>query len=314
MLYYHQPIPQQAPMPAYYVHPAPETQSSFYSGDCYNAPAPANCHFQVQECSQVLNPIDLNCASPLDGHYSYSGYAQIDQSTPQHWTLVDNPARNSENMVPTFPTPSELLVELSNKSKHAQYGETDYHYQPAESSWDASEIDTKPLQDDGHPGFPPAEHAVYSHNVKVESPGLSTEKVPRRRTLLHQNTQDFGVMSTDPETISSHDKKRHYLECLEKYVLYLLELIGPPAPAFRRVQPGPYRGLSSPSIRTLLVHMEDINRKLNLKTIAEEQRFLALRDEVMSMEATLQDRDSKSWSQELQTHTRSASHDLEICS
>src|ERR1700722_738194 len=52
------------------------------------------------------------------------------------------------------------------------------------------------------------------------------------------------------DTISSHDKKRHYLECLEAYVVFLheqLTLVGAEPLPLERVSS--YRGLSSRSIR-----------------------------------------------------------------
>ena len=52
------------------------------------------------------------------------------------------------------------------------------------------------------------------------------------------------------ETISSHEKKRHYLECLEHYVLYLhqqLKLVGAEPVPLERVQQ--YRSLSNRSMR-----------------------------------------------------------------
>ena len=52
------------------------------------------------------------------------------------------------------------------------------------------------------------------------------------------------------DTITSHDKKRHYLECIEQYVLWLHEqirLVGTDAVQFERVPE--YRGLTSRSIR-----------------------------------------------------------------
>lgn len=55
------------------------------------------------------------------------------------------------------------------------------------------------------------------------------------------------------DTISSHEKKRHYLECLEHYVVYLhdqLKLIGAQPVALERVPN--YRGLSSRSIRVCI--------------------------------------------------------------
>jgi hypothetical protein len=61
----------------------------------------------------------------------------------------------------------------------------------------------------------------------------------------------------DSDTISSHDKKRYYLECLEQYITYLheqLRLVGHEPVALERVST--YRGLTSRSIRVFLVIVE----------------------------------------------------------
>jgi hypothetical protein len=96
------------------------------------------------------------------------------------------------------------------------------------------------------------------------------------------------------DTISSHDKKRLYLESLEQYVMYLhdqLRIVGTEPVTLERVST--YRGLSSRSIRvnvhmvvrnlttaadiylafpqTLLVHMESEVRKMHTQTITDEQ-------------------------------------------
>lgn len=94
--------------------------------------------------------------------------------------------------------------------------------------------------------------------------------------------EEIGFVPTDPDTISSHEKKRHYLECLEHYVLYLheqLRLAHTPPLALERVST--YRGLSSRSIRTLLVHMQSVNKNLHQSILAEEQVFLDLSAEVV---------------------------------
>jgi hypothetical protein len=62
------------------------------------------------------------------------------------------------------------------------------------------------------------------------------------------------------------------LECLEHYVLYLheqLRLVNTAPLDLERVST--YRGLSSRSIRTLLVHMQNTNRRLHENTLEEEQ-------------------------------------------
>lgn len=58
------------------------------------------------------------------------------------------------------------------------------------------------------------------------------------------------LIAVPRDTISSHEKKRHYLECVEQYVMYLhqqLQLVGSEPVKLERVSN--YRGLSSRSIR-----------------------------------------------------------------
>ncbi|KAM6498170.1 hypothetical protein JOM56_006118 [Amanita muscaria] len=141
----------------------------------------------------------------------------------------------------TFPTPSELLVELASTNQNA--------------------------------------HCNSSRN----SSDLSRR--PRRRPV----SRGLGVIPGDPparESISSHEKKRQYLECLEYYVMFLqqqLSLVGADPVLLERVPQ--YRGLNNRSIRTLLVHMQSTTERLNMRTLREEQRFLELRDSIYSQDA-----------------------------
>jgi hypothetical protein len=66
------------------------------------------------------------------------------------------------------------------------------------------------------------------------------------------------------DTISSHDKKRYYLECLEQYITYLheqLRLVGHEPVPLERVST--YRGLTSRSIRVLLVAVKVVICPIN---------------------------------------------------
>ncbi|THG93945.1 hypothetical protein EW145_g8250, partial [Phellinidium pouzarii] len=72
----------------------------------------------------------------------------------------------------------------------------------------------------------------------------------RRKAHQDQIAIALGYIPTDPDAISSHDKKRFYLDCLEQYVLYLhnqLRLVGVEPVPVERVSSG--RGLTSRSIR-----------------------------------------------------------------
>ncbi|KAK0506136.1 hypothetical protein EDD18DRAFT_1097517 [Armillaria luteobubalina] len=48
-----------------------------------------------------------------------------------------------------------------------------------------------------------------------------------RRARSRAMAKSVGFTPTDPDSISSHEKKRHYLECLERYVIYLHEQLKP---------------------------------------------------------------------------------------
>lgn len=76
------------------------------------------------------------------------------------------------------------------------------------------------------------------------------KRVKRRRATQEAVARGLGYMPTDPDSLSSHDKKRLYLDCLEQYVDWLHGDMGvsgfQPVP-IERVSSG--RGLTSRSIR-----------------------------------------------------------------
>ncbi|KAH8998979.1 hypothetical protein EDB86DRAFT_793592 [Lactarius hatsudake] len=118
-------------------------------------------------------------------------------------------------------------------------------------------------------------------------PGRKPEKKveTQRKALQRVLEESIGFSPTDPDTISSHDKKRYYLECLEQYITYLhdqLRLVGHDPVPLERVST--YRGLTSRSIRTMLVNTQNVLKKTHDETIAEEENFLKLRDQVLSLD------------------------------
>ncbi|KAI9460871.1 hypothetical protein BJY52DRAFT_1260979 [Lactarius psammicola] len=118
-------------------------------------------------------------------------------------------------------------------------------------------------------------------------PGRKPEKKveTQRKALQRVLEESIGFSPTDPDTISSHDKKRYYLECLEQYITYLhdqLRLVGHEPIPLERVST--YRGLTSRSIRTMLVNTQNVLKKTHDETIAEEENFLKLRDQILSLD------------------------------
>lgn len=118
-------------------------------------------------------------------------------------------------------------------------------------------------------------------------PGRKPEKKveTQRKALQRVLEESIGFSPTDPDTISSHDKKRYYLECLEQYITYLhdqLRLVGHEPVPLERVST--YRGLTSRSIRTMLVNTQNVLKRTHEETVAEEKNFLKLRDQVLSLD------------------------------
>lgn len=188
-------------------------------------------------------------------------------TTPQ--SVLDYYAATSQQL---FPTPSELLSNINHRQQPCQR--------------DVS--DSRPYI---QPSPPPPRTSRHQSPDDASAPPLNSavnKSESQRKARQRAIAQEIGFTPTDPyvscrlfsfsyrfrtrDTISSHEKKRHYLECLEQYVLYLheqLRLVQTAPLALERVST--YRGLSSRSIRTLLVHMQNTNKTLHEGTLVEEQ-------------------------------------------
>ncbi|KAF8446003.1 hypothetical protein L210DRAFT_905867 [Boletus edulis BED1] len=167
-----------------------------------------------------------------------------------------------------FPTPSELLSNISHRRQSCprDISEPRPYVQPS-----------PPPPQTSRQQSPDADTSAAPLNTSVTK--TESQRKARQRAIA----EEIGFTPTDPDTISSHEKKRHYLECLEQYVLYLhdqLRLVQTEPLALERVST--YRGLSSRSIRTLLVHMQNTNKTLHEGTLVEEQVFLDLSAQVMT--------------------------------
>lgn len=184
---------------------------------------------------------------PLNYDYTYAYDIALPPPQPEQPTthmFTDTPQT-------LIPTPSDLLHHHSalDKPKHPL---------PSTSDLDAALVNKTETQRKAR------QRAVAEEIGFVPTdPYVWTIPLPFRLVIK---------IHTHRDTISSHEKKRHYLECLEHYVLYLheqLRLVHTPPLALERVST--YRGLSSRSIRTLLVHMQSVNKNLHQSILAEEQ-------------------------------------------
>ncbi|KAH7931059.1 hypothetical protein BV22DRAFT_26012 [Leucogyrophana mollusca] len=169
-----------------------------------------------------------------------------------------------------FPTPSELLTDLA--ALDAQSRVTD---PPQAASQPPTASPSQTLVD-------PSEPSSESSSAVPSVTKTESQRKARQRAVA----EEIGFTPTDPDSISSHDKKRHYLECVEQYVTYLheqLRLVATEPLEFERVST--YRGLSSRSIRTLLVHMQNTNKQLHASTLEEERVFIDLSEQIMAADS-----------------------------
>ncbi|KAJ3568080.1 hypothetical protein NP233_g5950 [Leucocoprinus birnbaumii] len=194
---------------------------------------------------------------PVD-YRPFPGFQQHDYAAVPSPHLPSVPLSRS-----TFPTPSELLVELSSQGLGSSSGS---HQRPV-------------YPQDHHPsvplmGYPRPQRPSFCHAPPAAPVADSATLTP---------SASLGERTT--ETITSHEKKRHYLECLEHYVLFLhqhFEANGlQPAPIERISS---YRCLSSRSIRSLLIHMEKTAQQMRETVYRAEQRFIHLREAVQQVE------------------------------
>ncbi|KAN0100678.1 hypothetical protein V8E55_000662 [Tylopilus felleus] len=200
--------------------------------------------------------------TPISQHLVYPTTRRVDPNHTQD-SMLDYYATTSQHL---FPTPSELLSNINHRPQPCprDISESRPYVQPSPPPPQTRRQQTP----DAGTTTAPLNNAVN----KTES-----QRKARQRAIA----EEIGFNPTDPDTISSHEKKRHYLECLEQYVLYLheqLRLVHTAPLALERVST--YRGLSSRSIRTLLVHMQNTNKTLHEGTLVGEQVFLDLKAQV----------------------------------
>ena len=174
--------------------------------------------------------------SPESSALRDSPYSQGTNPGSKHPLLSDEPdLLQVYANVPreTFPTPSELLNKAASKQKSISAST-----KPGRKTEKKVETQRKALQ-----------------RVLQESIGFSPTDPYVPSGCFPFIVADIFLRS---DTISSHDKKRYYLECLEQYITYLheqLRLVGHEPVALERVST--YRGLTSRSIRVFLITVED---------------------------------------------------------
>ncbi|KAH7915824.1 hypothetical protein BJ138DRAFT_1054046 [Hygrophoropsis aurantiaca] len=221
----------------------------------------SHLHAPMPLAPQFPPPPPPRQAAPAISHTEHVLYPPVPAPS-----LLDYYSTSSQML---FPTPSELLTDLATFDTHSRVSDpvVTPAVLPAPEASPSAQVhtDLSELSENG---------SAATNVNKTES-----QRKARQRAVA----EEIGFTPTDPDTISSHDKKRHYLECVEQYVMYLheqLHLVATEPLEFERVST--YRGLSSRSIRTLLVHMQNTNKQLHRSTLEEEQVFLNLSEDVMA--------------------------------
>jgi len=308
-----------------------EVQTVDYTSSSSEENSPSHPHgYYANSASSSVTSFDRDVfTSQLGSHEEPTLQYPDPQPWPSQTQIYEPPSLAPLNIsVPDAMFSSDTRLHASAPTSHSipseSYNADHYHASPARQLTPLPRnIDTEnaskptfpqqPSLLDEYPQlmFPtPSEllHDLTAHDNAVpqarEEPDAETKYESQRKARQRALAESVGFTPTDPDTISSHEKKRHYLECLEHYIMYLheqLRLVGTEPIAIERVST--YRGLSSRSIRTLLVHMENSVRKLHLQTLAEEQVFLDLRNQVVSIQEA---QDAAAVAQEFRRHSVAA--------
>ncbi|KAG6812483.1 hypothetical protein H0H92_002590 [Tricholoma furcatifolium] len=236
------------------VHPSPSNSTQSYTSLPLHAPAPLpgqstpllfSCGEVASDVKQIQLPFNYLQFPPPPLSDSVSGL-------PNPF-LHQQDCATTRPTQPTFPTPSAMLVELANSAG-------------------------LPPSLVAHPSDPKDDHSRKPRRRPSVDPALPDQSIPLHDPAFPLEPPHTAIHIPN-DTISSHEKKRHYLECLEYYVTYLqqqIDLIGH-VPVKLQRPAASTRGMSSQSIRTLLVHMEHLTKRLNIQMSAEEQHFVHLR-------------------------------------
>ncbi|KAI0734550.1 hypothetical protein C8Q72DRAFT_399109 [Fomitopsis betulina] len=271
-------VPIYAPVPVspYSTLVSPTSPLSQAASD--GIPAPSAAARSVlsnprQPTPEEVRPVALG--SPTSASPSKSGPAPVtaEQSPLEYYG-------NAPQVM--FPTPSELLSELSVRGAS---GFTGGLSRKASVSGPSASPDTTVPEAGQSKSIKVKHDSQAAFDSAVPAPKAQTET--QRKAYFRRVAEAVGFPPTDPDTITSHDKKRSYLECLEQYVQWLHEqirLVGREPLPLERVQQ--YRGPSSRSIRTLLVHMQDEVRELHQQTLEDERAYMDLQAQMQMQRAS----------------------------
>ncbi|KAJ3531497.1 hypothetical protein NM688_g7567 [Phlebia brevispora] len=260
-----------------------------------HAPIPISAYSTLLPAIQDNNPTPQPAPGATAGHASSSQVPRITviDATPED-VKPYNPVDYYANVPQTtFPTPCELLI-----STQTHTGSTSFPPQNVSA-------DIPPEQQPSTPSTPfsPSPSGDFEHEPSTPVPEMPGQASPQsvkkpenqRKAYFRSVAGNVGFQLTDPDSISSHDKKRYYLECMEKYVRYLEERV-----SLAGVEPLPMKrvhlahgGLDIRSIRTMFVYMQSKCRSRRQDVLTEERLYLELERQVLELEKSTEPRETE---------------------
>lgn len=267
-----------------------------------------------QHCAPLIHaPIPISAYSTLLPHVQCAQEPSVSAKPVEAGKRQEDVARSHPVIISLSPAPepSQTSNETGNDGHHLPQASVDA-VSPAQLSYPSSPVQVPELAQSWlHPAAPPFldVHTPFVEASASSTPCSSTAspsqtiaksknrpKIPTtlqpampgkpeniRKSYFRSVADNVGFQPTDPDTITSHDKKRHYLECLEQYIMWLhnqIGLSGHTPLQLERVDS--YQGLDIRSIRTLLVHMQTQTRRLHLQVTEEEQKYFDLETQALS--------------------------------
>ncbi|KAH9944083.1 uncharacterized protein BXZ73DRAFT_96587 [Epithele typhae] len=218
------PVPDlQTDVPVYWspaqevVYPTdqPWPQTHYQYAPMY-PPAPG--HLPQQEDAPQYQPYYYTgipystSAEPPDSSPESSASATLSPPTPEPSVpAAEKPVIAQENPLDvylsapqtTFQTPPELLADLTARDQSARLSDSEA---PVGRAGQAKGASSKTLGKRKREGCEKEEKA---------------ENLNQRKAYFRDISTKVGFTITDPDTITSHDKKRCYLECMEEYIQFL---------------------------------------------------------------------------------------------
>ncbi|KAJ6503481.1 hypothetical protein C8R47DRAFT_206521 [Mycena vitilis] len=221
-----------------------------------------------------------------------SFFADPNQASPEQFESFSAHPKQAlpANFVPHFPDQNQAFFESLFPDTSATTLEP--HQAPAADDLDAmlnfpdhfftnANTEYREESDVSRPTAIAAFNAVVDP-FEPATPPPARRPRPRKpkatpRTRTRPAARPSGFVPSDPDDLSSHEKKRLYVECLEHYVQYLHQLF-----AWIQVQPVPlervssYRSLTSRSLRTILIHLGKSSDILHGQIVHEEETLKGL--------------------------------------